>query len=201
MVSFVKIHVKPGAHIISFNPFISWSVCFPWPRTCLKTMSFFLGLVTRWSFQYCFKLIRRSIPPGLFSHEFEADFILVSGIWISCTVKPVVYFAIVRFWRLRCLHRYIHIVPKTLVSYKIKQNSVLYIYREVCCNAHVNLHKCFSLTSGLRVATPLSITWRRSVLHCTENSSVLCLWIFKKVTRLSKQWIAILLFVGSAICS
>ena len=92
-----------GEQTNCLRPFSSVKKWLPSPRTCLKTRSSFLGLVTRWSFQKPLHRWTSSEPPGLFPHELEQFFFTVAGKGMVCTGKSVLYLASVRLSIWKCL--------------------------------------------------------------------------------------------------
>ena len=93
----------PGEQTNCLRPFSSVKKWLPSLRTCLKTRSSFLGLVTRWSFQKPLHRWTSSEPPGLFPHELEQFFFTVAGKGMACTGKSVLYLASVHLSIWKCL--------------------------------------------------------------------------------------------------
>ena len=94
---------SPGAHTSCLTPFSSCMKCLPSPRTCLKTKSFFWGLVIKWPFQYCLQSRMSWGPPSLFPQQLDGFFFYVWLKLSSCSAKFVLYLARVRLSSLKCL--------------------------------------------------------------------------------------------------
>ena len=126
---------QPGAQAISFSPFISTIMCFPSPRTCLKTKSFFFGLVTRCSFQYFFVEAISSFPPGRFSQQFDGAFLGICGKVNWSTGSSVWYLCKVLESNLKCAFKCFSLTPSKCCM----PLSITFRSRDLHCKANASV--------------------------------------------------------------